>query len=118
MKKILIVDNAENNLTLLKDIFSGKLSVDTARNGEDALHKVGSVHYSAIITDVDMPKMDGIAFYKKALEFIPGLSERIVFYTGEVSKDRLIFFNENRLKYLIKPAPITQIRKCVSKIIN
>ncbi len=115
-KKILIVDDADNNLELLKDIFSRKFSVDTAHDGEDALHKVGSAHYSAIITDVEMPKMDGIAFYKKAIEIIPGLSERIVFYTGEVSKDRLTFFHQHRLKYLIKPAPISKIRAVVSKI--
>ena len=117
-KKILIVDNTEDNLTILKEIFSKKFFVNTARNGEDALHKVAADHYSAIITDVDMPVMDGIKFYKKALEIIPGLSERIVFYTGQVSKDRLLFFHENRLKYLIKPAPISQIRRFVAKIIN
>ncbi len=117
-KKILIVDDTENNLTLLKDIFSGRFSVDTAQNGEEALVKIGSAHYSAIITDVEMPKMDGIAFYKKALEIIPGLSERIVFYTGEISKDRLAFFHQNRLKYLVKPAPINKIRAFVSKMIR
>ncbi len=114
-KKILIVDDTENNLTLLKDLFSNKFSVDTAHDGEDALNKVGSTHYSAIITDVDMPKMDGIEFYKKAQDIIPGLSERIV-YTGEVNKDRLAFFNQNRLKYLIKPVPIKEIRAFVSKM--
>ncbi len=117
-KKILIIDNTEENLTLLKDIFSNNFFVETAMNGEDALHKVGSTHYSAIITDIDMPVMNGITFYKKALDIVPGLSERIIFYTGQISKDRLTFFNENSLRYLIKPAPISKIRAYVSRMIR
>jgi len=114
--KLLIVDDTESNLAMLRAIFEGKFSVDTARNGAEAFEKLSSGHYSAVISDVEMPVMDGVEFYSKAREIIPGISERFMFYSATLNVERISFFNENRIKYLVKPASISNIRAAVMDI--
>ena len=114
--KILIVDDMESNLAMLKAIFDGQFSVDTANNGAEAFEKLSSGYYSAVISDVEMPVMDGVEFYRKASEIIPGISGRFIFYSASLNVERISFFNENRIKYLVKPASISVIRAAVMGI--
>jgi len=114
--RILIVDDTESNLAMLTAIFEGKFSVDTARNGAEAFEKLNSGYYSAVISDVEMPVMDGVEFYRKASEIIPGISGRFIFYSATLNVEHISFFNENRIKYFVKPASIIKIRDAVMKI--
>lgn len=52
----------------------------TASNGMEALALLASSVFDLIITDVDMPVMNGIDFYRKASMAYPGLE--ILFRTG------------------------------------
>ncbi len=66
MAKILVVDD---------DLILGRLyksalendghEVDTAADGEEGLEKVKSFHPSFILSDIMMPRMDGLTFLKK-----------------------------------------------------
>jgi hypothetical protein len=62
--------------------------------------------------------MDGIEFYKRAVESFPRLKERFVFITGAPDRERVHFFNDNKLKFLTKPAPISDIRRSVREVID
>ena len=44
--------------------------------------------FDAIICDVMMPTMDGVAFYREVLESIPQLASRIVFLSGGVKAEQ------------------------------
>lgn len=70
----------------------------------------------AIISDVDMPVMNGIEFYTHATTMDPTVGARFLFYTG--STDHIDFFKEYNVRYLTKPIPINQITKALSTIIN
>ena len=114
--RILIVDDTESNLAMLKAIFDGQFSVDIARNGAEAFEKVSTGYYSAVISDVEMPVMDGVEFYRKAREIIPGISGRFIFYSASLNLERISFFNEHRIRYIVKPASISNIRAAVRDI--
>jgi CheY-like chemotaxis protein len=58
--------------------------VITAENGTAALDAVASTGFDAIICDMRMPGLDGLAFHDKLREERPGLASRIVFITGDV----------------------------------
>jgi CheY-like chemotaxis protein len=60
MAKILVVDDEEHIVMILKDSleFSG-FQVVTAYNGEEALESVEKDHPDLIVLDIGMPKMDG-----------------------------------------------------------
>ena len=67
MYPILYVDD-ETDLLELGKLFletTGEFSVDTIDSGEKALEQLKTHRYEAIISDFQMPEMDGITFLKK-----------------------------------------------------
>ncbi len=62
---VLIVDDDQEILDYLKDLLSENFSVNTARNGSEALELTGSVNPDLIISDIMMPETDGLELTKK-----------------------------------------------------
>ena len=112
------MDDVEVNLSLLKAVLEGEGLVEGAKNGDEALRKVAVQPFSAIVADIDMPVMDGIEFYKRAVERNPQLKYRFVFITGDPGPERVHFFHDNKLKFLTKPAPISEIRRTVREVMH
>jgi two-component system cell cycle response regulator len=56
---ILIVDDEEDILDYLDDVFSDQYQVLTAKNGTDALKILGQEMIQLVISDIMMPEMDG-----------------------------------------------------------
>lgn len=72
--KLLVVDDSLFMQKILRDIFESdrELSVvGTARNGEEALSKIATLHPDVVTMDVEMPKMDGLTAVKKIMETDP-----------------------------------------------
>lgn len=64
-RRLLIVDDEPALLETMKSFMNDAgYSVETASNGEEALEKVGAHDFDMIITDLQMPKMDGFQFVK------------------------------------------------------
>lgn len=60
MKKILLVDDQPHIIRVIKLTLDRKgFKVDTAVNGEEALEKLRDDDYDVLITDIEMPRMDG-----------------------------------------------------------
>jgi Response regulator containing a CheY-like receiver domain and a GGDEF domain len=73
MTTIMIVDDSATFLMRMSSILiDNGFDVACATDGQDALHKVGSVDPDLIITDLNMPVMDGMTFIKQARR-TPGL---------------------------------------------
>jgi DNA-binding response OmpR family regulator len=65
-REILIVDDKEFIRTLLSDFFSfNGYEVFLAINGKEALDIIKNKSFSLVITDMDMPLMDGIELVKR-----------------------------------------------------
>ena len=63
--RILAVDDSPTMLKIIKSMLDESVfKVDTATNGQQALDIVNEIDYDLIITDVDMPIVDGIEFLK------------------------------------------------------
>lgn len=117
-EKILVVDDEPVIVDMLVAILEDEDIVDSASNGEKALKKLSDKNYSAIISDVNMPFMDGIEFYKKAVEKYPYIKNRFLFFTASFDSEVLDFFRQNKIKYLPKPSSITDIKKALFEIIS
>ena len=62
-KRILIVDDSVTTRTMIKNILLNiGYTVDTVLDVEEALVKLRINHYDLIITDLNMPKIDGYEF--------------------------------------------------------
>lgn len=116
-ENILIVDDNEMITTLFNSLLNREGNVDLANNGQEALEQIDKKYYKLIISDIDMPIVDGISFFKLATAKFPGLTNRFLFVSGDVSAERKDFFNENGLKYFLKPVPINILREEAMKII-
>jgi len=60
---VLVVDDDDTIRKLLVEYFGlGHVSVDSARDGVEALHQIALNRYHVIVLDVVMPKMSGVDF--------------------------------------------------------
>jgi len=79
MKKLLIVDDSATMLMSLKSALEiAGFAVETAADGQQALDKVNAgCKPDLIITDINMPRMDGLQFIqgaRRVLRFVPILA--------------------------------------------
>ena len=74
MTTVLLVDDSATMLMSLKAILSkAGYAVETAGHGKEALDKLGKgIKPQLIISDVNMPQMDGITFAREARK-VPGM---------------------------------------------
>lgn len=102
---ILIVDDEENNLQLLKRSLRKSYNVLTADNGFDALEIVKTVgeEISMIISDQRMPQMQGVDFLEEVSKSYPDIIK--ILLTGYTDIDVIIdAINKcNLYQYILKP---------------
>jgi len=117
-KRILIVDDEPIILNILKALVEDLAIIETAQNGQEALSRVKEQYFDVIISDLSMPVLDGIEFYRQASLNDPNIGNRFLFYTGNLANEYIRFFSENNIQYLTKPASIGQIQKSVQNILK
>ncbi len=105
-KKILIVENYNPVVVFLSGILRSEGSIETAKNGKDGLSKVRNSYFDVIISETELPVIDGIEFYQKASEVEPNIGERFIFIVSPFSSELINFLNNHNLKYIQKPVPI------------
>ena len=64
--KILLIDDNEDFRVALKHLLADKYHIVEAGNGEQALEKMAAELPDMAIVDLDMPKMNGIEFSRRA----------------------------------------------------
>jgi DNA-binding NtrC family response regulator len=114
--KILIVDDDKALLTALKQICESlACDVRIAENGEAALKMIDEQEFTLVLTDIRMPKMDGVALLetieKKGLDLPVIVMSGFSDYTGEDIDAR------NGVVLLEKPFSLKQIRETIEKFV-
>ncbi len=117
IENILVVDDEILITELIKALLHHSGKIDIAHNGNEALEMLDKKFYKLIISDIDMPELDGLSFFQKAAEKFPRLSGKFLFMTGNISQEREFFFKENNIEYLEKPMGINELREKSLKII-
>ena len=117
---ILLVDDEENNLQLLKRTFRGKYNLLTAHNGLEALEivKEKGDKIALIVSDQKMPVMEGTEFLKKVRETNPQIIK--ILLTGHVGTDILVSaINDCDLfQYILKPFEPEELKIAVDNGIS
>jgi len=119
IENILIVDDYEPGLWVLSEILRETVeNITLAENGKEALEMVKACggRFDVILSDVNMPIMDGITFFREAVLYEPSLGSRFLFFTGLLSPQMARFFERNNLNYLEKPAGAEKILQAVAKV--
>jgi PAS domain S-box-containing protein len=102
MYSVLYVDDDEILLGLNKIYLekTGEFSIDTAKSAGEALGKIAGQSYDAIVSDYDMPEMDGIAFLKVVRERHGSIP--FLLFTGKGREDVVIRAVESGADYYIQ----------------
>lgn len=119
-KKILVLDDSPFMLTTIGDMLT-KLNyeVTTVENGAEACQKVKSTRYDMIITDMNMPVMDGLEFTKRVktypnCKFVP-----IVMLSSEENAEKISTAKKMGIStFLSKPLKEAQLRTIVQITLN
>ncbi len=117
-EKILVVDDNKAVAELLAEILKKCGAVDVAGDGAEALKKASCGYYDVIVSDIDMPKMDGVTFYKELCNKNPEMGPNFIFLSGNLSNEHQDFFIQKSLRFLHKPASVHEIITAASDILN
>ncbi len=115
-ENILIVDDNDMVRDLLKSLLNPEGNIDLACNGLEALKLIGEKEFKLIVSDVDMPVMDGLTFYGQVVKRFPGLKDRFLFVSGNTAPERVAFFRKFNLNFIAKPMSVKLFRKKAMEI--
>ncbi len=117
-KQVLIVDDEPN----LRKILSAQLTRDgydvlTAEDGQQGLEALREHHIDLVITDLKMPKVDGMSLLREALREDPELP--IVMITAHGTIDTAVeALKTGAFDYLTKPFDKDEVRQIVAKALK
>ncbi len=115
---ILLVDDNEDYLMLMKDLlYANGYSVITATNGAEACEILDSSSVDLIISDIKMPKLDGIKLHAYARELEEYQDTKFIFISGykDVYED-LMKLDPTKDFLLDKTTPATEIVKMINDL--
>ena len=118
--RIMLIDDDEELLDVLKEIFSVYYECKSFLDANEALAEIRSgVSYDCMVCDLMMPKMSGIEFYAAVRNSQPTWLSRILFMTGgSDSKQMNEFLNRPEINYCEKPIQVKAILILVNDLIQ
>jgi len=118
-RRILLVDDEASIRTLLARMLAAAYDVDTSFDGENALDKlrIPGAHYDLLISDLNMPGMDGLTLIREARRIDAGLPVIIITgYSNESSAIEAV--NLGVAGYLTKPFGSPQMLAAAAKALG
>ncbi len=111
MKKILIADDEPHVLRVLKmSLERDGYAVEVCANGKEALARLSVEEPDVLITDIQMPKMDGEALCRHINEHMPSRRFLIFVLTSRTEIEHREWSREiSNLQFLEKPVSIRNL---------
>ena len=114
----LIVDDDHFIRDILQLCFSDCANITLACDGKEALQEIGSREFDVIISDVNMPVMNGIDFFKNLCESCPEIGSKFIFCTGNNTWELQDLCSKFQIRSCNKPIDIKEIKTIVSEIVT
>jgi CheY-like chemotaxis protein len=117
--RILIIDDDPDIRRVLADLLALAHEIVIASNGADAIEPLrGGDRFDVILSDVMMPRLDGVRLYRDLLELAPDQARRTAFMSsGEQMAELHRQLGSDR-PYLEKPFDLTQLRTLVDDMLR
>jgi len=115
-KRILVVDDEENaRIGLSRLLAKEGFIVDSVSNGFEALNYLRQQEVNLIVTDINMPEMNGITFLKELNKSYPKSNVIMITAYGGV-ESYIEAMNLGAFEYINKPVKIEELKTIVRKI--
>lgn len=105
MTRVLLVEDDKNLSFILKSSLEqmiGGYEIEVATNGKEGLEKLAAGRFDVIVSDVEMPVMDGVTMVRQVRERYPDVA--IVFITGlTTARDVINGYQSGADFYIKKP---------------
>jgi len=116
VRRVLVVDDEENTRLALTRLLSREgYQVRTASNGKEALCQLRNNPAELIITDLNMPEMNGLTFLRELNREYPMCNVIMITAFGDV-ESYLEALNLGVFEYLNKPIRLEELKKVMGKI--
>lgn len=120
MKRILVVDDSVTMRQLIKMVLMKHVvcQVTEAQDGLDAIAKLKDGAFDLVVTDVNMPRMDGLGLVHSIREVLKLAVPVIIVTTkgAEADRDKGLQLGANA--YLTKPINGAQVVRTVSELLG
>jgi len=119
-KRILVVDDSESIRELVgSTLIEAGFEVVTAIDGEDAFTQLEKEKIDLVLTDLNMPKVDGIMLVKKIREhnkykYLPTL----ILTTESETKKRIEAKEAGATGWIVKPFDKERLLKIIKKVVR
>ena len=117
-KKALVIDSNDYVSRFFEIVLGETHSVCRADNGIDGLKQIRENSFDLIVSEYEMPFMNGMEMFSLAEKIDPALKDRILFISSTDDDKFLTFVKERDIAYIQKPASVTVIKDMVKKVIN
>lgn len=118
MLNILVVDDEENTrLGLSKLLSADGYQVTAVTNGFEALEQMKKRTIELVITDMNMPGMNGLLFLKEISRSFPHMKVIMITAYGGV-ESYLEAMNLGAFEYLNKPIKMKELNAVIRRIFN
>ncbi len=115
-KRILVVEDDPAIANLIKSLFRTEAEVVLAEDGKQGLERIQEGCFNVVVSDVEMPNLNGIELYHEALVVDPSLKKHFVFYSGTRKSEYCEFFAAADIVMLPKPASLSRLRKVINEV--
>ena len=116
---ILVVDDEPD----LADVVATALAmsghtVETVGDGFAALQELSRRPYDLVVSDVQMPRLNGLALYDRVAWSHPAMVGRFVFVSADVNRPAIrAFLNRTGVQVLQKPIDIAALQQTVDMVL-
>ena len=117
---ILVVEDESSLRELIANILLlDHHEVDTVRDGAEALYRIEQRAYDLIISDLQMPNLDGPGLYAALRKRFGESLPRVIFVTGHADADQFVpFLAETGDPVLTKPFSVEDLRTLVQWVLE
>ena len=119
--KFLVVDDFSTMRRIVRNLLKelGFTNVDEAEDGQIALQKLNSLPFDFVVTDWNMPNMDGLQLLQ-AIRSSPSLSHLpVLMITAEAKKENIIAAAQAGASgYIVKPFTAATLAEKLQKIFD
>lgn len=116
---ILIVDDEETQRSLTTEILKNQgFQIKTAENGEEALAQIAQSDFDVVLTDIQMPKLNGFQLIKKIRQQKTEKPIPVVALSGEAGTSRESYLKKGFTNYLLKPFEPNTLLKILADLLG